>query len=351
MQIKDGNMKRLPIYLALCAILFVCSGCDTRRKIQIYDLNNRKVVAILDNVFSESNGREIFENNFDFKSKTFATCQRMAGQKMTVLRQYAFDGEVLSCWNIPETIYHDHNFSIRNNHFFYTDSFRAFADEYKKYLMVCQLSALASPKVILSPNPLIQSLASCQDPPFIFLRDDTLLCLVEQDEDDRMLQLWKITLEGDKTLLPERVDRLSMNNCLSSDFSGMYHAVQLNRHDVLFFDSEANRVAQLSVDFPICRTWWDENHLYWVYDFLGGAYLCYDVGERQIVKQGSLTEGNDVYVGPFFDGQYVVIKKRLFMGFFRTTIQDLSGNHIATLPWMTSRVFYLGDGQLLIEEQ
>ena len=96
MQIKDGNMKRLPIYLALCAILFVCSGCDTRRKIQIYDLNNRKVVAILDNVFSESNGREIFENNFDFKSKTFATCQRMAGQKMTVLRQYAFDGEVLS---------------------------------------------------------------------------------------------------------------------------------------------------------------------------------------------------------------------------------------------------------------
>lgn len=350
------NVRKLLLRGAVPVVLtFLVVGCSflekaARRKIQIYDFNQRKVIAVLDHVTPESDWREIFENNFDFKHKTFATCQRIAGQKMAVLRQYTFDGEMLSHWNVPEAIYHDQNFSIRNNHFFYIYSFRNFADEYRKRLMVRQLSALASPGTILSPNPLTQSLAFCEDPPFIFLSDDTLLCLMEQDENDRMLQLWKITLEGDKTLLPERVDRFVWNG-LSSDLSGTYHAVQLNKNDVLFFDGEVNRVAQLSVDFPIRRTWWDENHLYWVYDFLGGVYLCYDVGERRIVKQGSLPREKDVYVGPFFAGQYVVIQKRLFMGFHRTTIQDLSGNHIATLPWDTSRVFYLGNGRLLIEEQ
>lgn len=350
------NVRKLLLRGAVpVALTFLVAGCSfleeaARRKIQIYDFNQRKVIAVLDHVNPESDWREIFENNFDFKHKTFATCQRIAGQKMTLLRQYTFDGEMLSHWDVPEEIYHDQNFSIRNNHFFYIYFFRNFADEYRKCLMVRQLSALASPGTILSPNPLTQSLAFCEDPPFIFLSDDTLLCLMEQDENDRMLQLWKITLEGDKTLLPERVDRF-VRNCLSSDLLGTYHAVQLNKNDVLFFDGEVNRVAQLSVDFPIRRTWWDENHLYWVYDILGGSYACYDVEKKQIVKQGSLPREENVYVGPFFAGQYVVIKEYLFMGFPRTTIQDLSGNHIATLPWVTSRVFYLGNGRLLIEEQ
>lgn len=350
------NVRKLLLRGAVpVALTFLVAGCSfleeaARRKIQIYDFNQRKVIAVLDHVNPESDWREIFEYYPDVKNQTFATRQPMNGQR-TIVRQYTFKGELIRQWDIPEEIRFD--FSVRGNHLVYSEFFEN-NKGYKIYrLMFHQLSDLDKPSVPISPNPTSQSLPGLNEPPFVFLTNETLLCVMELDDNCRYLQVWKLSLtSGEKTRLPYSVKKgLPVFDCLSSDLLGCHHAVQLSNSEILFLDNDANEVSRLSVDFPIYKKWWDENHLYWVYDFLGGAYVCYDVEKKQIVKQGSLPREKDVYVGPFFAGQYVVMRKRLFMGFHRTTIQDLSGNHIATLPWDTSRVFYLGNGRLLIEEQ
>ena len=348
------NVRKLLRCAVPVALVFFASGCffmeeAARRKIQIYDLNQRKVIAVLDHVCSESEWREIFERYPDFKDRTFATRQPMNDQR-TIVRQYTFQGEGLRQWDIPERIRSD--FSVRGNHLVYDDFFEGDKGSVKR-LMLRQLSDPAKPGVPISPNPTTQSLAGLNEPPFVFLTDDTLLCVMESDDDGcEDVQLWKVWLTtGEKARLPHPVQYLEVDHCLSSDLSGCHHAAQLSKNEILFLDNDANEVSRLSVNFRIYKKWWDENHLYWVYDFLGGAYACYDVEKKKIVRQGSLPRREDVYVGPFFAGQYVVVRKRLFMGFYRTTIQDLSGNVIVTLPWVTSSVFHWGNGLLMIEEQ
>ncbi|MEG1480086.1 MAG: hypothetical protein RSD41_03660 [Kiritimatiellia bacterium] len=352
-------MKSL-LCLILMSFVLLSFGCSfleekTRRKIQIYDFNQRKVIAVLNN-FSPDRWREFPERYPDFKNKTFATCQRMSAQR-TILRKYTFRGEFIRQWDIPEDITRFDNFSVRGEQLVYTEDFYDDKGAFKVRLMVRQLSDLNIPGIPISPNPTSQSLAAASFyiPPFIFLTDDTLLCLMEPDDDSGPLQLWKVLLTGEKTQLPYSVQGC-INDLLSSDISGIYHAIQISQTEVLFMDNDANVITRLSVNFPIRDTWWDDNHYYWAHDYLSGSYLCYDV-ERQSTKEHgkasawNLNESAWRVFRTFGRGQYTIVRKELMMGFLRVKIQNKKGDIIGTLPWLSSRVIYLGDGIFIIEEQ
>lgn len=344
---KGLQMRRLG-WLCLSGLLLV--GCDARRKIQVYDFNQREVIAVLDHVSSESRWRELPELIPDFERQTFVTWQRMADQR-TLLRQYTFRGEALGQWEAPEELRNADAFSVRGEHLVYAETFEEDTGAYKKRLMMRPLSNLQAPGVPLSPNPQSQSLALTDEPPFLFLSEDTLLCLMRPEDDSAPLQLWKVSLSGEQTRLPYTVDCPAGIDSLSSAPSGDVHAVQTSRNEVLFIDRDAKVLARLSVDFPIYAAWWDDHRRFWVYDTLGGPYLCYDVSEARVVARGSRQREEETYISAFFGENYVVVRKRLFMGFYRTTIQDLSGNTLATLPGVTARADYWGKGLLLIHEQ
>lgn len=338
-------MRRLG-WLCLGGLLLV--GCDARRKIQLYDVNQREVIAVLDHVSSDSLWRELPEFIPDFEQQTFVTWQRMADHR-TLLRQYTFRGEALGQWEAPEALQHADAFSVRGEHLVYAETFEEDTGAYKKRLMMRPLSNLQAPGVPLSPQS--QSLEATHEPPFLFLSEDTLLCLMKPEDAAAPLQLWKVSLSGEQTRLPYTVERLLTADSLSSAPSGDLHAIQTSRNEVLFIDREAKLLARLSVDFPIYAAWWDDHRRFWVYDTLGGPYLCYDVSEARVVTRGTRPREADVTISAFFGGNTVVVRERLFMGFYRTTLQDLSGNTLATLPWVTARADYWGKGLLLIHEQ
>lgn len=348
-------------HILLLVLPLVLTGCSfleeaARRKILIYDLDQRKVIAVLDHVRPESPWREIFEIYPDFKNKTFTTLQR-GNSKNTILRQYTFQGELIKQWDIPERIRWD--FSVRGDYLVYTEIFTYDKEKYIKNnggfiqrLMLRHLSAPDKAGVPISPNPFSQGHPGCNEPPFIFLTDETLLCVMESDDNKcKNRQLWKLSLTtGEKTRLPYSVQNPFVSDCLSSDFSGEYHAAQLSKNEILFLDNDAKEVDRLSVDFRIYTKWWDDNHCFWVYDFLDGEYLCYDVNEKRIICKGNWSRKKDVWVGPFLRKQYAFVSRRIFLGFHRSSIQDLSGKHIASLPWSTSHIYYWGNGLFVIEE-
>ena len=343
-------MKTISLLL-ICVAAIIFAGCATKRKIQIYDFNKRKVVMTLDNVSQGCDGREIPEFYPDFRNKTFSTCQRFTNHKMTILRKYTFKGTLLESWEIPEQIYPDHNFSIRGNYFFYVKLSKDLKGNIKDQLMMYHLPSL---KVSGQPTSLSlpsQSLATLHEPPFVVLTNETLLCLMEPNDDASPLQLWKVSLTGERVRLPYSVERLGVKNCLSSDISGRYHAIQTGLNEVLFVGNDANVLARLSVDFPIRKTWWDDNHCYWVYDYLSGSYLCYDVGTQCIKKYGQDVawdiKGNEWrIVRTFLEGQCTIVRKRFGMGFLRTKVQNKGGATITTLPWLSSRRYGVFSGNL-----
>lgn len=331
----------VPIVLAL-----LLSGCSflekiARRKIQIYDFNQRKVIAVLDHVSPEYSTREIYELNPDFDRKTFVTYQRFADNKKHVkIRRYTFDGEQVGDWDVPEWFYTTQSFSMRDNWFVY---------EKDDMLMVRDLSDLSKPGRQLSPDikgfELVKTIV---EPCFIWLTDKTILCMMRPKDLWEGWQLWKLSLTGEKELIRSDIKPTWPDNALSSDFSGTYHAIILNDQTVLFLDNQAQKIGQFETPFEMDRCWWDDNARFWVYSFLGD-YRCYDVKSNTIDHSGSIPMEKETYIKLFFQNQYYVQRKYLFLA-TRVTVRDLLGKYVETLPSETACLLHLGNGRFLVEE-
>lgn len=333
----------VPIVLAL-----LLSGSSflekiARRKIQIYDFNQRKVIAVLDHVSPEYSTREIYELNPDFERKTFVTYQRFADKKRVKIRRYTFDGEQVGDWELPESewFYTTQSFSMRDNWLVYQKD---------KKLMALDLSDLSKPARQLSPDikgfevPL-----TGVEPSFIWLTDKTILCMMRPKDLWEGWQLWKLSLTGEKELIRSDIKHTWPDNALSSDFSGTHHAIILNDQTVLLLDNHAQKIGQFGAPFEIGRCWWDDNARFWVYSYLTGDYRCYDVKSNTIVHSGNIPKEKETYVKLFFQNQYYVQCKYLLLT-ARVTVRDFLGKYVETLPSVTARLLHLGNGRFLVEE-
>ena len=338
--------KSLSRVMMLTVLAFVVSGCSffdnlARRKIPIYDFNQRSVIAVLDHVSPEYSTREIYELNPDFGRKTFVTYQSFADNTRIKIRRYTFDGVQVEEWDVPTWFYRTQSFSTRENWLVYQKD---------EVLMVRDLSDLSKPSRQLSPTIKGFKLAwGSVEPSFVWLTDKTLLCLMRPEGSREGGQLWKLSLEGDGELLRSDIDSTWPHRVLSSDFAGTHHAVIASNQRVLFLDNHAQPIGQLETPFEIHVCGWDDHACFWVHNY-DGDYLCYDVERKTIVHSGCIPKEKNVYNSSFFQGQYYVQHKRLFLGFYRRTVRDLSGTYIETLPSETSSLLHLGNGRFLVEE-